>query len=262
MASDSNNEEREALLKMFKGLQVADVVDAMDAVGLKDIGLMSREIRPLWRDTKNFGHMISGTALTVRFVPTDKPVPPMSPENYDEFIDYWYAKVAPGGSWIRHYEKEKVSPTTFIDQIQPGDVIVIDGGEIDDAGGIGSFGSLRWTIAGAQGIVTNGACRDTDELIKQKIPVYSRYIGRTSRPGRIELESTNKPINCGGAVVRPGDIIVADGDGVVVVPPARAEEVAKQAHRLNQEDIENLRELYKVAGLPLDHTVTQSEKEN
>ena len=254
--SEEEGEERETLINIFKGVQVADVVDAMDAVGLKDIGLMDREIRPLWRDTENLSHMISGTALTVRFVPTDKPVPPMSPEKYDEFMNYWYAKVAPGGGWIRHYEKEKVSPITFVDQIRPGDVIVIDGGEIDDAGGVGSYGSLRWTIAGARGIVTNGACRDTDELIKQKIPVYSRYIGRTSRPGRIELESINKPINCGGAVVRPGDIIVADGDGVVVVPRARAREVATQAHKLNQEDIESRRQLYKAAGLPVDQTVS------
>ena len=66
--------------------------------------------------------------------------------------------------------------------------------------------------------MTNGGARDTDELIKQRTPVYSRYISRTIRPGRVELDAVQVPVNVGGALVNPGDVVVADGDGVVVVP--------------------------------------------
>jgi 4-hydroxy-4-methyl-2-oxoglutarate aldolase len=59
--------------------------------------------------------------------------------------------------------------------------------------------------------------------------VYFRRLARGIRPGRNELESVNRPVTVGGALVRPGDVVVADGDGVIVVPRERAEEVAKFA---------------------------------
>jgi 4-hydroxy-4-methyl-2-oxoglutarate aldolase len=58
------------------------------------------------------------------------------------------------------------------------------------------------------------------------VPAYFRRLARGFRPGRNELESVNRPVTIGGALVRPGDVVLADGDGVVVVPRERAEEVA------------------------------------
>ena len=66
-------EEDREILKLFEGLCVADVSDGMDKAGLNNIGLMSAEIRPAWHDTEHFAHRFAGIALTVRYVPTNKP---------------------------------------------------------------------------------------------------------------------------------------------------------------------------------------------
>jgi regulator of RNase E activity RraA len=86
---------------------------------------------------------------------------------------------------------------------------------------------MSWKKAGMLGVITTGGLADSDEIINEKVPAYHRRFARGIRPGRNELESVNRPINCGGALVRPGDVVIADGDGVVVVPRERAEEVAK-----------------------------------
>ena len=98
----------------------------------------------------------------------------------------------------------------------------------------GSNNSLIWKKKGAVGIVSNGGIRDTDEIIKEQIPVYLDISkrGRGIRPGRNELESVNKPVVIGGVLINPGDVIVADGDGVIVVPRQHAVEVAKAAHEV------------------------------
>jgi len=229
-----------AILEKFKGLRVTDVCDGMDALGMQDIGLVSRDVRPLWRDIENFTHRVYGLAHTVRFVPTDKPVERYTPEEFDKWKNNWYGELAGGPHG---------------DQIKTGDMIVIDGFEIGSVGFIGSNNALAWIAAGAVGAVTNGGCRDTDELIKEKVPVYSRYISRTIRPGRLELEATQVTVNIGGAVVHPKDVVVADGDGVVVVPAAKAEEVAKWAWDVAKGDKEGRKKIYEKMGLALDWTI-------
>jgi regulator of RNase E activity RraA len=79
--------------------------------------------------------------------------------------------------------------------------------------------------------VTSGGLADTDEIIHHKVPAYFRRLARGIRPGRNELESVNRPVNIGGVLVRPGDVVLADGDGVIVVPREQAEEVATFARR-------------------------------
>jgi 4-hydroxy-4-methyl-2-oxoglutarate aldolase len=79
------------------------------------------------------------------------------------------------------------------------------------------------------GLVTSGGLADSDEIAFHKVPVYFRRLARGIRPGRNELESVNRPVTIGGVLVRPGDVVVADGDGVVVVPRERAEDVARAA---------------------------------
>jgi regulator of RNase E activity RraA len=98
-------------------------------------------------------------------------------------------------------------------------------------GSIGSNNILNWKSRGAIGVVTSGGVRDTDEIIKQKVPMYHKRLGRGIRPGRNEVESVDQPIMCGGVLVRPGDLVVADGDGVVVVPREQAEPVAVAADK-------------------------------
>jgi regulator of RNase E activity RraA len=80
-----------------------------------------------------------------------------------------------------------------------------------------------------RGVITSGGLADSDEIIYHKVPAYHKRMGRGFRPGRNEIESVNRPITLGGVLVRPGDVVIADGDGVIVVPREHAEEVAKAA---------------------------------
>lgn len=230
------------LLKLYDGLRVADVSDGMDMVGLKDVGLMSTSIEALWKDVDSFHHHFSGIALPVRYVPTTRSTVPENMADYKRWRDMWYTNI---------------SGEPFIDAIKPGHVIVIDNGGDKDAGSTGSNNSMIWKSKGAVGIVSAGGVRDTDEIIKQEIPVYMDIAkrGRGIRPGRNELESFNKPVVVGGVYIRPGDVIVADGDGVIVVPRERAVEVAKAAQEELRLDKAARKRLYKQLGIPSDFTV-------
>ena len=92
-------------------------------------------------------------------------------------------------------------------------------------------------------------------------PVYLRnsHSTRGVRPGRMLTESYNFPINCGGVLVYPGDVVVADGDGVIVVPRNRALEVGKLAREVNEGDEQSRRRLYERLGIPVDDTVQEQE---
>lgn len=230
-----------AVLDLFKGLRVADVVDGMDAVGLVDTGTMNQEIHALWRDTENFSHRFVGLAVTARYVPTQQPAAGLLPvKAYDDWAGDWY---------------DKRSPESFIPLLRQGTALVIEDAPDTDVGSIGSYNILEWKSLGCVGVVTNGTARDTDEIITQKVPLYLRRVGRGIRPGRNELESVNRPVVCGGVLVVPGDVIVADGDGVVVVPRAKTEAVAKYARTIMEGDKAGRRELYKKVGLKPDPSI-------
>ena len=87
------------------------------------------------------------------------------------------------------------------------------------------------------------------------MPLYLRKKGRGIRPGRNEIESVNRPVSIGGVLVCPGDVVVGDGDGVVVVPRAVAEQVAKFASKILTKDKTDRKGLYESLGRPLDKTV-------
>lgn len=233
-------EENAALLKLFEGLRVADVSDGMDMVGLPNTGLVSTDIHPDWVDTQNMTHIIRGIAVTARYVPTQKPDRPAPGQDFAQWEGHFYST----------YSSE-----AFASLIQPGAVVVIDDVEDRDIGSIGSNNILSWVLRGAVGVVTDAASRDTDEIALQKVPLYLRKKGRGIRPGRNELESVNRPVVIGGVLVCPGDVVVADGDGVVVVPRAVAPEVAKHAHKILEGDKAGRRNLYEKLGLPMDNTV-------
>jgi regulator of RNase E activity RraA len=114
---------------------------------------------------------------------------------------------------------------------------------------------MNWKLRGCVGVVTSATARDTDEIIIERIPLYFRQPGRGIRPGRNEIESVNRPVVCGGVLVVPGDVILADGDGVIVVPRQHAEEVAEYAQKILDEDKASRRELYKKLGLPADESI-------
>jgi regulator of RNase E activity RraA len=227
------------VLELFKGLRVADVVDGMDAVGLQDIGLMDPDIRPLWRDTERFRHRFVGIAVTARYVPTQlPPAGRMSVKDYDAWAGDWY---------------DKRSSEPFSPIIRKGTALVIE--DAPEVGTIGSYNILEWHKLGCVGIVTGASARDTDEIILEQVPLYLKRTARGIRPGRNEIESVNRPIVCGGVLVIPGDVIVADGDGVVVVPRAKAEAVAAYARKILDQDKAGRRDLYKEIGRKEDVSV-------
>jgi regulator of RNase E activity RraA len=236
-----SEQEDEEILKLFEGLRVADVTDGMDKVGLKNIGLMSPEIKPLWKDTEHFTHRVIGIAITARYVPTNKaPASVTDTKAFGAWVGQWY---------------NNLSSEPFTPLIRKGTVLVIEEAGDGDTGSIGSNNIMAWKSLGCVGVVTSNTARDTDEIITEKMPLYLKKAGRGIRPGRNEIESVNRPIVCGGALVEPGDVIVADGDGVVVVPRAKAKEVAEYARQIIETDKEARRGLYKKLGLPADDSV-------
>jgi regulator of RNase E activity RraA len=233
--------EDQRVLKRFEGLRVADVCDGLDAVGLQGVGVMDADIRPLWRDAAHFTHRFVGIAVTARYVPTQRPpAGRMKTEDYDQWAADWY---------------KNRSSEPFVALLREGSALVLEEAPDADVGSIGSNNILAWKLRGCVGVVTSATARDTDEITAQKVPLYFRKPGRGIRPGRNEVESVNRPIVCGGVLVVPGDVIVADGDGVLVVPRAQAEAVADYARKILDGDKAGRRRLYERLNLPEDDSV-------
>ncbi|PWB70576.1 MAG: dimethylmenaquinone methyltransferase [Holophagae bacterium] len=234
-------EEDAKLLALFAGLRVADVSDGMDAVGLPNLGLMDPAIHPLWKDAATYRHRFVGIAVTARYVPTNLPsAGRRDAADFDRWVGEWYTEL---------------SPEPFDVLLRPGSALVLDDADSVDVGSIGSYNILAWKQRGMVGVVTDGTARDTDEVETEGVPLYLRGVGRGIRPGRNQIESVNRPVVCGGVLVVPGDVVVADGDGVVVVPRSVAAEVARYARGILDGDKEGRRELYRELGLPADPSV-------
>jgi 4-hydroxy-4-methyl-2-oxoglutarate aldolase len=235
--TETANEE---ILNLYKELRVADVSDGMDFMGLTKVGLIDPSIHADWKDYDSLTHIFRGIALTVRYVPTQKSPLPEADRNYREWEGEFY---------------NKYSAEPFTSIIQKGSAIMIDDDEYGDIGSIGSYNILAWFKNGAVGVVTDASARDTDEIAIEKVPLYLRKKGRGIRPGRNELESVNKPIVIGGVLVCPGDVVVADGDGVIVVPRKVAKEVAAYAQKILDADKNARTQLYKELNMKQDPTV-------
>jgi len=224
-----------ALAERFSNfLRVTDVTDGLDAVGRADLTLMDSSIRPLW-----MGMRFWGPAVTMRVIPTNRRMPVIDREDALLQHDIWFKS---GGSHAR------LSP-------KPGCVIVTSTNGARECGYWGSNNSMAMQANGVVGIVTDGNARDTDEIILQKNPVACSGIGRTIIPGRVELMDVDVPVACGGVMVRPGDIIGCDWDGVVVVPIEVAEDVLYFAAKIAIADKKSRKNLYERLGKEPDETV-------
>jgi len=219
-----------------KFLRVTDVTDGLDAVGRADLTLIDPAIRPLWMGMRFFG-----PAVTMRVVPANQRMPVVSREDALQQHSIW-GKM---GGW-----KADINP-----HLKPGCVIVMSTGGAKECGYWGSNNSLDMMSRGVAGIVTEGNCRDTDEVIMQKCNVACAGIGRPIIPGRVELAEVEVPIGCGGVMVRPGDIVGCDWDGCIVVPIEVAEDVLAIAARIAVDDKKGRRRLYDRLGRKPDETV-------
>lgn len=244
----------EVLLELYRGARVTDVVDGLVTCGYMDIGVMDPEIAPLWRDVKDMSHRFAGIAVTVRYGPTNRPMHPgadlTKPENYDVYRQW-------RGMWY-----SQLSTEPFQEFIKPGSVIVMDNKDDNDTGSTGSKNILEWKKKGAVGLVTVGGIRDIDEVILQKNPIYTNYSkrGRGERIGRNEVIDVQRPVVVGGVTVYPGDVVVADSDGVVVVPRRVAARVGQIAYMELVDDIAGRRQFYDSLGMKYDETVEIREE--
>ena len=114
-----------------------------------------------------------------------------------------------------------------IDQAQPGDVLVFDARGVLEAACLGDVLAARVKACGAAGVVTDGAVRDLPGLEKLDFPVFATGLNATLFGTRHVAMDVNLPIACGGVLVKPGDVLVGDEEGVVVVPAQLEQQVAE-----------------------------------
>jgi 4-hydroxy-4-methyl-2-oxoglutarate aldolase len=182
------------LVQRLTRLHVAVVSDCLDAVGVRH-NTMHRRIRPLAETFR-----LAGYAVTVQLEPVDAP-----PDNR---ADYYKGEIA------------------AVDALHPGDVMVVSTCE-------GSYwGELLATSCrarGANGLVADAWTRDTLPLLTMGFPAFVAGIDPTDSLGRTDVRAWNVPITCGDVTVQPQDMVIADNDGVAVIPGALAEDVIARA---------------------------------
>ncbi|MCO5091843.1 ribonuclease activity regulator RraA [Bosea sp. (in: a-proteobacteria)] len=169
---------------------------------------------------------MAGPAYTLRFVPARE-------------------DLAVSGSVARPDNPQRFA----VENIPPGHVLVIDAGGRPGCGTLGGILVERLFQRGAAGVVVDGALRDAEELAQAKLPLFSRgFAAPPSYGGLIPVE-TQGAIDCGGVAVFPGDIVVTDHDGAIVIPEHLAGEVARDA--LEQERVERFAKQRVARGFPI-----------
>ena len=188
------NAQDQELVALLEGLDTPGVSDAMDKLGLHGQAL---GIMPL----ADYAKAVIGPAFTVKYVPASNP---------------------PG------------TVGDFIDDVAPGDVVVIDNDGHTDCT---VWGDIMTQYAGLRGIaatVIDGVCRDVGKALGDGYPMFTA--GRFMRTGkdRVQVESVNTTVAIGTVRVAARDIVVADANGVVIVPRNRAREVANAARKIEE----------------------------
>jgi regulator of RNase E activity RraA len=187
-----------ALLAEFTALETATVSDALDACGLPS---GQGGLRPMWGRPK-----VAGFAVTVELEPLSGP-----------------PGAEHGGAHVL---------TGAIAGAGPGDIIVVASGGRTDVSSWGGIVSAGAAVRSVRGVITDGACRDVGRARELGFPVFARAAVPVSARGRLRQKSAGEPVVVGDVAVRPGDVVMADEDGVVVVPRERAAEVLDAARRL------------------------------
>jgi 4-hydroxy-4-methyl-2-oxoglutarate aldolase len=191
---------REPIIERLAKLDTCSVSDAMDSLGLKGA---TWGVRPQWQCPR-----IVGRAVTMKIKPVGFEQP------------------------TQHLG------TPAIEAAQPGDIIVIDNAGQPQFSTWGGLLSLSAKLKGVSGVVIDGACRDIDEARDLEFPVYSRGVVPMTARGRVMQESFNQEIQFAGVQCRPGDLVIADGSGVVIILREKEEEVVTAAEAVFAKEAE------------------------
>ncbi|KAJ4165076.1 hypothetical protein LMH87_006723 [Akanthomyces muscarius] len=196
MNRKKSTSEGEDLITLFSGVDSASVSDALDKLGIAGQAL---GIMPLERYEK----VTIGAAFTVRYIPASQ---------------------------------SRGNIGNYIDDVGVGDVVVIDNGGRRDCTVWGDIMTQYAGLRGIAGTVIDGTCRDVNRAISDHYPIFAAANWMRTGKDRVDLASVNEIVSIGGVQVRPGDIVVADANGVVFVPSDRALEVAKVAQRIEKSE--------------------------
>jgi len=191
------------LIEAFKALDTASISDAMDKLGLE---AGCHGIKPVITGVK-----FAGRAFTVK---------------------YRACGVV-----------ERGTVGDFLDDVPSGDVVVIDNGGRTDCT---IWGDIMTTLAhrnGVAGTVIDGVCRDVPKIRELGYPIFTRDYYMMTGKDRIEIEGVNVPVSVANRQVRPGDIVVGDDSGIVVVPASRAQEVLAIARQIEHTEQEILKRI-------------------
>ena len=195
----------DALVESFKHLDTASVSDAMDKIG---IPAGCHGIKPVVHGVK-----FAGRAFTVK---------------------YRACGVV-----------ERGTVGDFLDDVPAGHVVVIDNAGRTDCT---VWGDIMTTLAhhkGVAGTVIDGVCRDVPKIRDLGYPIFTRDYYMMTGKDRVEIEGVNVPVTVSQRQVRPGDIVIGDDSGVVVIPASRAEEVLKIAQEIENTEQEILKRIAK-----------------
>lgn len=190
----------------FEKLSSTNVSDALDALGLKGSTHGIRPMREKWRK-------IVGPAVTMRMTAAGE-----TPQK-------------------THLGMNAIAAA------QAGDVIIIDNGGRMDTSCWGGILANAAKMKGVAGTVIDGCCRDLDDCIDADYTVFARGTVVCTARGRVIEESTNQMIQFGGVQVRPGDIVMGDSSGIVIVPQEHMESVLEKAEQLWQKEEDMIAEI-------------------
>lgn len=142
-----------------------------------------------------------------------------------------------GQAWTLRYGpvgEDRGTVGDFIDDLGPGDVVVLDNQGRLDATVWGDLLTITAHRRGVAGTVIDGVCRDVDRSLTLGYPIFSRGNWMRTGKDRVRVEATQIPVSIGGIRVEPGDLLLGDGDGLVAVPSARVEEVLAAAEEIER----------------------------
>ncbi len=194
------------VLELFKQVSTATLSSQLHRRGFKQ--LVMHGITPLRPDLR-----LAGQAFTLRYIPMRE-------------------DLERSGDFDNRTNKQRLA----VEQVGPGDVLVIDARGDTRAGSLGNILATRLHRRGAAGIVTDGAFRDSPSIRAIELPTYAGGAHPNISFTIHHPIDINVPIACGGVAVLPGDVIVGDAEAVIVVPRALAEEVARDAYEQERKE--------------------------